>query len=148
MLWPRSVRDLWSWEPWEQMRRLQREMSRYFPDWWPGARRPFPPVNVWTGRDDVVVTAELPGVDPAKIDLAVEGDTLTLSGSRELSSLKEGQSFSRQERPGGAFSRVVQLPFRADPAKVDAEYKKGVLRVTLPRLEEDKPKQITVKTAE
>jgi HSP20 family protein len=140
------MRRLWATDPWEEMRRLQREMNRLFSGVAPGlTRRLFPPVNVWVGRDQAVVTAELPGVDPAAIDINVVGDSLSLSGSREPDELGEGQSFTRQERPVGAFSRTVQLPFRVEPDGVEATYARGILTVTLPRLEADKPRQISVK---
>jgi HSP20 family protein len=139
------VHELWSWEPFEDVRRLQRQMGRLFSDAWPFARRAFPPVNVWTGRDNVIVTAALPGLDPAKLDLTVVGDTLTLNGEREAEPLTEEQSLSRQERETGTFSRAIQLPYRVDPDKVEARYAKGILRIDLPRLEADKPKQIAVK---
>lgn len=148
MLWPRTMRGLWSWEPWEEMRRLQRQMNRLSGDVLPGvSRRVFPPVNIWTGRDDIIVTAELPGVDPQKVEISVVGDTLTISGSREGAELKEGESFSRQERETGVFSRTIQLPFRVGADKVEASYARGVLRITLPRLEAEKPKQVPIKAA-
>lgn len=146
MLWPRTMRRLWATDPWEEMRRLQRDMNRLFSGVAPGlARRLFPPVNVWVGRDQAVVTAELPGVDPANIEINVVGDSLSLSGRREADELGEGQSFTRQERPVGAFSRTIQLPFRVEPDGVEATYARGILTVTLPRLEADKPRQISVK---
>lgn len=149
MLWPRAMRDLWSWEPLEEMKRLQREMGRVFSDVWRGiSSRVFPAVNIWTGREDAVVTVELPGVDPKKLDLSVVGDTLTISGAREPEELKEGQAYNRRERETGDFSRTVQLPFRIEPDKVTAHYANGILRVTLPRLEADKPKQISVKATQ
>jgi HSP20 family protein len=143
------MRELWSWEPLDQLRRLQRDMGRAITDAWHGlAARAFPAVNIWTGHDDAVVTVEVPGVDPQKLDLSVVGDTLTVSGSREPDHLEEGQAFSRRERETGEFSRTVQLPFRVETDKVAAHYAHGILRVTLPRLEADKPKQVTVKATQ
>jgi len=145
MLWPRTVHELWSWEPLEEMRRLQREMSRALAGRLPTlTRKVFPAVNVWTGRDDAIVTAELPGVDPGKLDITVVGDTLTISGSRAADELKEDQAYSRQERESGKFTRQIQLPFRVEPDRVEAHYARGILRITLPRLEADKPKQISI----
>lgn len=146
MLWPKTMRELWSWEPMDQLRRLQRDMGRALTDAWRGlSARVFPAVNIWTGHDDAVVTVELPGVDATKLDLSVVGDTLAISGRREPDHLEEGQAFSRRERDTGDFTRTVQLPFRVEADKVSAHYVNGVLRVTLPRLEADKPKQITIK---
>jgi len=146
MLWPRRMRELWGLDPWDEMRRIQREVNRLFAGVAPGfIRRAFPAVNVWVGRDKAVVTAELPGVDAAAISITVTGDTLSLSGERPAD---EGQAFVRQERLVGAFSRTVQLPFRVEPDQVEAAYARGVLTITLPRLETDKPKQIAVKGAQ
>ncbi len=148
MLWPTRMRDFWATEPFEELRRLHREMDRLFGGLWPLREAPaFPPVNLWTGRDDVVVTAELPGVDPSGLDITVLGDTLTISGSRPAPELPEGGNFDRQERFAGNFSRRVQLPYRVDPDKVEATYSKGILEVRLPRHEADKPKQIAVKAS-
>lgn len=146
MLWPRTMRRLWSLEPWEEMERLHRQMHRLFRGVVPGLlRRAFPPLNLWTGRDRAVVTAELPGIDPEQIEITVVGDTLSLSGSRAADDPGEGHAFTRQERPTGTFSRTIQLPFRVEPDQVEASYARGILTVTLPRLEADKPTQVAVK---
>lgn len=148
MLWPTRMRDPWTLEPFEELRRLHRGMDRLFGGLWPLREAPtFPAVNVWAGRDDVVATAELPGVDPAKLELTVLGDTLTIAGSRPAPELPEGGTFDRHERFAGDFSRRVQLPYRVDPGKVEAHYRDGILEVRLPRHEADKPKQIAVKTS-
>jgi HSP20 family protein len=148
MLWPRTMRDWWQWDPVREVQRLQRDMDRLAAGYRLGAaERVFPPVNVWTGRDDAVVTAELPGIDPAKLDITVVGDTLTLSGTREPAEPGEGQVVNRLEREAGDFARTIQLPFRVEPDKVEAAYAKGVLQIKLPRLEADKPKQIAIKAS-
>jgi len=132
-------------DPLQEMQRLQREMNRVFS----GLEQPLnpevPPLNAWVGESDVVVSAELPGVDPGKVDVSVVGDTLTISGAREAAALKEGDSYHRQERSHGRFTRSLQLPFHVEAGKVEAKYDKGILRVTLPRAEADKPKKIAVK---
>lgn len=148
MLWPTSMRDWWQWDPFREMRRLQREVDRALSGLVPSfVPRVFPPVNIWTGRDDVVVTAELPGVEPKKLDISVVGDTLSLSGEREPVQPAEGQVVNRLERETGSFSRTVQLPFRVEADKVEATYSRGVLRIRLPRLEAEKPKQIAVRAS-
>jgi len=132
-------------DPLQEMQRLQREMNRVFS----GLEQPLnpevPPLNAWVGESDVVVSAELPGVDPGKVDVSVVGDTLTISGAREAAALKEGDSYHRQERSHGRFTRSLQLPFHVEAGKVEAKYDKGILRVTLPRAEADKPKKVAVK---
>lgn len=104
-------------------------------------------MNVWTNEDGAVVTAELPGIDPKDIDISVNNDTLTVTGCRQLQELPEDATYHRRERGCGRFSRSFQLPFQVESEKVSAAFERGVLRITLPRAEVDKPRKIAVKTA-
>jgi len=133
-------------DPMTDMQRLQREMNRLFSGAAELYAHDFPAVNVWSGENGLVVTAEVPGIDPEKLDISIVGDSLTLSGVREHVVLKEGESYHRQERSQGRFTRTLQLPFHVDAGKVEAKYEKGVLRITLPRAEVDKPKKIKIKS--
>jgi len=134
------------WDPWKELERLQDEVSRAF-----GSRvgpgRDFPPVNVWSGDDAVVVTAEVPGIDPADLDISVVNDTLTIRGERKAAELQRGERYHRRERGYGEFVRTVKLPFRIDGDHVEAKVSKGVLVVHLPRAEEDRRKRIEVAAA-
>jgi HSP20 family protein len=132
-------------DPMTEMQRLQREMNRLFSGAAELYADDFPAVNVWISESGVIVTAELPGVDPAKMDIKVVGDSWTLTGSREPAFLKEGEGYHRQERTYGSFARTLQLPFQVEAAKVDAKYQKGVLYITLPRMEAEMPKKIAIK---
>jgi HSP20 family protein len=107
-----------------------------------------PALNVWSGEDTLHVTAELPGIDPEKIDVAVRGDELTLRGSFAERELKEGERWIRQERAPYAFVRTLRLPFRVESDKVSAEYKNGILSLTLPRAEAERPQRIQIKAGE
>jgi len=135
--------------PWREMERLQREMNRLFseaPQWFGSrATQGYPAMNVWANEDGLVITAELPGLSPEDIEISVVGDTLTLSGTREPEALEEGMTYHRRERNYGNFKRVFQLPFKVEAEKVAAIFDKGVLSVTLPRAEADKPLKITIK---
>ncbi len=138
------------WDPWREIGQLQNEMTRMLA----GARacpslgqREFPPVNLFVNEHDVLLTLEVPGIDPAKVDITVTGDTVTLKGERQVEQLKDGQAFHRRERPSGKFEREVQLPFEVDPSKTDATYARGVLAVRMARPESLKPRKVTVKTA-
>lgn len=137
--------------PWQEMRRLQRDMNRLFSDSFSlaGGRvgPSYPAMNVWTNQDGATITAELPGVDPEDIDISIVGDMLTLTGSRQPDELKDGQQFHRRERSFGKFSRTFQLPFRVEADQVEATFKNGVLHIFMPRVEEDKPKKIAVNSA-
>jgi HSP20 family protein len=127
-----------------EMARLQREMNRLFSN--VGQRTPqdYPPVNIWEDMQNAVVTAELPGIDPQKVDIEVTGDILTLSGGSQVETLKENETYLRQERDHGSFKRKIQLSFPVDSKKVEARYEKGILSITLPRLEESLPKKIKI----
>ncbi len=131
--------------PLREMQRVQREMNRIFSGLDQPVNQEIPAVNAWVGEGDVIGTAELPGVDPGKVDISVVGDTLTIGGSRETAPLMEGESYHRQERSYGRFSRSLQLPFHVEAGKVEAKYDKGVLKITLPRAEADKPRKISVR---
>lgn len=144
---------LWTWptsrypDVWSEMDRLQREMNRLFEPFSSSTGRgptSYPAVNIWSGDDDVLLTAELPGIDPESLEVTVKNDTVTIRGERTLDELKEGETYLRQERGAGRFVRSFSLPFHVDDTKVSAAYQKGILQLTLPRREEDKPKKITV----
>lgn len=131
--------------PWQEMERMRREMNRLFSS--AATRRVapgFPAMNVWTNQDGAVVTAELPGLSPEDIDISVVGDTLTVKGSRQVEELENVQ-YHRRERSYGKFSRTFQLPFQVEAGNVDASFEKGVLYISLPRAEADKPRRIEVK---
>jgi HSP20 family protein len=104
-------------------------------------------MNIWSNEEGAVITAELPGVDAENIDISVVGDTLTLSGSRQSDELEEGEKYHRRERRSGKFSRTFQLPFRIETDRIEANFEKGLLHVSVPRSEADKPKKISVKSA-
>lgn len=143
MFWRPSI---WN-SAWEG--RLEDQLNRLFagPS---GAVHEFPAVNVWQNDEKALVRTELPGLDPASIEISVLGDTLTLQGARrseEAEAATPEKTFHRRERPWGEFSRTVELPFVVDSAKVDATFHNGVLSVELPRAAEDKPRKIALKSA-
>ena len=86
-------------------------------------------------------------LDPKEIDVSVRGDILTLGGERKQEKEEKGENFHRVERSYGAFSRSVQLPAQVDAAKVDATYKDGVLKITMPKTKGAGTKKIQVKAA-
>lgn len=149
MLWRDryGYRGMWpSNSMWRELRRLQRDMDHLLGGTRGPVRAKFPAVNVWVGDEGVTVKAEIPGVAPDDLDISVMGETLTLSGKREMQELPEGAQFHRRERGYGEFSRTLELPFRVDAGQVKASFRNGILNMELPRLPEDKPKKITVKS--
>ncbi len=110
-------------------------------------RDEFPRLNIWKNDNAVVLTAEVPGVDPADIDLNITSDKIGISGELPSRNRAEGEAYQRLERSSGKFQRQVDLPFRIDTEKVSAECRNGVLKVRLQRAEADKPRKIAVKAA-
>jgi len=104
-----------------------------------------PAMDVYETDDEVVVTVELPGLSAEDVDVSVEDSTLTVSGSRELSSEVKEKGYHRSERRYVAFSRAVTLPPQVDTSKVDARFSDGVLTIEIPRVEKAEPTKITVK---
>lgn len=104
-----------------------------------------PVLNVWEDENAVYTEVDLPGIDPAKLEITVaEGNQLTIQGERPAPNF-EGVSWIRQERPFGKFVRVVGLPTLVNAEQVEAKYENGVLRLTLPKHEAAKPRKIVVK---
>jgi len=133
----------------EEMERMQREMNKMMGGF--SFERPlgaavFPAINAWTTEDEEIVTAQLPGVNPDDIELAIVNDVLTISGERMAADGETNgeKRYHRRERVSGKFSRSMQLAFAVAADKVTAGYENGVLKVTLPRAEADKPRKITV----
>lgn len=145
--WPRNP-----WSIFDELESLQEDMSQVFSGrgrsrrGWRGRRwrSAYPLMNVWSSSDGVVIDAELPGVEPKDVDISVMGDELTVRGNVNAGEGAEGTTYHRRERPAGEFTRTLQLPFRADAGKVKANYRDGVLRLTVPRSEEEKPRKIAI----
>jgi len=110
------------------------------------SRGSFPAVNVGSSPDTVEVIAFAPGVDPKSLQVTVDKGLLVIAGERSSEAPKrsEGDTVYAQERFTGAFKRVIALPDDADPAKVDARLREGVLHVSIAKRESSKPRQITV----
>ena len=135
---------------WDEMERVQREMNRLFNSSFinrPSFPAEFPAINIWAQNDGVVLTAEVPGINPDEMDISVVGQTISISGNREMNEAGDQTRFHRQERQNGKFARSVELPFTVDANNVQASFEKGILTITLPRVEAEKPKKITVKAS-
>ena len=144
--------------PWQTLEALRRELDRVFDGtdtrnepffrtaFLPGrAARRYPLINLYEDKDAVYLEALAPGVDPATLNLNVVGNTLSITGEkRRVAGDVKPEAFHRSERATGKFVRHLQLPVEVDEGKVRADYKDGLLIVTLPKAEKAKPKQITV----
>jgi len=103
-----------------------------------------PALDLYESGDHLVAVVELPGMRKEDIDISLHDGTLTISGERKRES-NNGETAQRTERYVGTFRRSISLPTRVDPSKVSATYQDGILKVTLPKAEEAKPKQIQVR---
>jgi HSP20 family protein len=132
-----------------QMDRIQRELLQNF-DLEPSIRGAgpggFPAINVGSTPKSVEMIAFVPGLDPASIDVQLEQGVLTISGERpeSVSSLGERTTIQVNERFAGRFRRVVSLPEDIDPDTVNAQYRDGVLHVSIARRESSQPRRISV----
>ena len=131
---------------------LRRELLRAF-EMFGGDREPrtspsgvFPPINVTQDADRFYVRAELPGIVASELSISALRNRLSISGKREIAKEHERASYHRRERPEGTFNRTLTLPMWIDAERIEARYADGILTLTLPKAEEAKPRQITVKT--
>ena len=144
--------------PWQTLEALRRELDRVFDEtgtrnepffrtaFLPGrAARRYPLTNLYEDKDTLYLEALAPGVDPATLDLKVVDNTLSIVGEkRRVAGDVKPEAFHRSERATSKFVRHLQLPVEVDENKVHADYKDGLLIVTLPKAEKAKPKQIAV----
>ena len=141
------------WNPWRERSSLENRISRFFDD----AFRPTswlnedfglgnwkPVVDIYDHDDKIVIKAELPGVDKKDIEVDLKDRVLTLKGERSYENEVKEENYHRKERAFGKFHRSFTLPAGYDPEKINADYKDGVLKIEIPKPEEQKPKKITV----
>jgi HSP20 family protein len=104
----------------------------------------FPAVNIYDDGEAFLVRAEIPGADRDSLEITTRGNELTIRGERAVKTAEAAASYHRRERDGGRFRRAITLPQRVDGERVSATYRQGVLDVTLPRLNEEKPRKIQI----
>lgn len=135
---------------WQEMDRIQREMNRMFRSTEGVQLHPapnFPAMNIWANENGQLITAEIPGVEPDELEISVTGEILTLSGLRKPEMIGDETTWHRRERGYGRFKRSIQLPYPVQSDKIEASFKNGVLNISLPRAEQDKPRKIVIKSA-
>ena len=138
--------------PFAEMDRIRREIDRLFTEtfgrsFFRDYSGVFPPVNLYETEDHYVLTAELPGVALSDVEITATEDSVTINGDRKPEDGGEKASYHRRERGSGYFRRIVTLPDRIDPDKVEATLKNGVLTIKLAKAEEVKPRKIEVRTS-
>lgn len=145
--------ELVRWSPWKDMAVLQNRINRMFSDtMYPAAKDGekaelcswHPVVDVFEDEDNLVIKAELPGMDKKDIEIDVKDRVLSLKGERSYDNEVKEDKYYRRERLFGNFMRSFTLPSNVDPEKISADYKEGVLSITVPKPEAEKPKKISV----
>jgi HSP20 family protein len=137
---------------WDPYRTLQSQIDRLFentlfhqqPGNTPALTAWAPNVDIRETPNELVLEADLPGLEEKDLDVRVENNMLTIGGERKFESKVSEDDYMRLERSYGSFSRSFALPPTVEPEKIRAEYRNGVLSVRLPKREEAKPKQIKV----
>ena len=104
-----------------------------------------PPVDVRETNEHVILTAELPGLEPEDVEVTLQDQILSISGQRTLEKAAEGENVRRVERSYGSFSRSFTLPATVKTDKVDAKFENGLLSISLPKVEESKPRKIAIR---
>jgi HSP20 family protein len=139
------------WEPFREFSTLQDRMNRLFRDSFSEGREESlttaafaPAVDVYEDEHNITLKIEAPGVEEKDIDVRVENNTLTVHGERKFEKDEKEENYRRIERQYGSFTRSFTLPTTVDSEKVSANYDKGVLKITLVKKAEAKPKQIKV----
>jgi HSP20 family protein len=139
------------WDPFRDLVTLRDRMNRLFEEAFAGREESemlkgewYPAVDIHEKERELILTAELPGVDEKDIDIEVEGNTLTLKGKREIEKETKEEDYHRIERSYGSFYRSFTLPYNVDAGKIKAEHDNGVLRISMPKKPELKPKKVNV----
>ncbi|HYE05357.1 MAG TPA: Hsp20/alpha crystallin family protein [Planctomycetota bacterium] len=129
------------WDAFSEMQRVFDEVGRDFAG---GLGADYPTMNLWSNDDGVAITAEMPGVDPKALEISTVGSTLTIRGKRTVSPPVEGATCLRDEIGSLEFARSIQLPFDVDADSAVADYRDGILHLSLKRPESSKPRRIVV----
>lgn len=145
--------NLVKWNPWRELETFQNRMGHFFhePFFMPSLFNDEadmggwnPVVDIYEDKDHIVIKAELPGMDKKNIKVDLKDNVLTLEGERSYENESKENHYYRKERVFGKFKRAFRLPDNLDPEKINADYKNGVLKIEIPKPEEEKPKQIAV----
>ena len=141
------------WDPFRELNTLQDRMNRLFEEANRGWRSDdpssttswSPAVDIYETQNEIVVKAELPGMERKDIELSLENNVLTLKGNRQFEKEAKDENYHRIERSYGTFSRSFSIPAVVDESRIAADHRDGVLTITLPKTQKAKAKQIAIK---
>lgn len=131
-----------------------RELASFFENWAPTGKDQLasgtfvPPVDVYEDEQNLILKLEIPGVNEEDLNVSLENNTLTIQGERKFEKEEKEENFHRIERRFGSFTRTFRLPSTVDAEKVEANYEKGILKISLAKRAEAKPKQIKIGSTE
>ena len=129
------------WEPFE-------EIDNFFKEVMParihGATAFAPAIDLYQDKDNVIAEVYIPGINPDNVEVAIENDVLTIKGKTEQKKEIDDKNYYRKEVRVGSFQRAVQLPIHVKGNKAQASYKDGILKISIPKAEEVKPKTIKI----
>lgn len=144
------------WDPFDDLASLRESMDKLFDEFFTrrpeqgGRRMPMvwqPAIEAYEADGDVVVRAELPGIDPNTVEISLSNDTLTIKGEAKSEHEDKGRSYYRRELRYGSFLRSIALPAGVEGDKARATYKNGILEIRVPKSERAKPKSVKVEVA-
>lgn len=138
------------WDPFDDLASLRESMDKLFEEFF--TRRPTraavtvwqPAVELFESDNDVVVRAELPGIDPKSVDISVTENTLTIKGEARSEHEEKGRNYYRRELRYGAFTRTLAMPVEVKGDQAKASYKNGILEIRVPKSERARPKSVKV----
>lgn len=140
--------SLTRWHPFREVESLQREMNRLFDNFSPAefseGSRFMPAAEISETDSAVNLQIEIPGMQPEDLDIQVSADSVSISGERKSETKSEENGVTRSEFRYGSFQRVIPLPSRIENSSVEADYKDGILKLHMPKLEEERNRVVKV----
>lgn len=140
------------WDPFRDMVTLREKMNRLFEDVFTGRAEDkelaagtwAPAVDIYETENELIMTAEVPGIEEKDIEIKIEDNTLSLRGERKFEKETKEENYHRIERSYGSFYRAFTLPNSIDPDKIQAEHENGVLKISMPKRHELKPRKVKI----
>lgn len=143
--------ELALWQPLKEMERIRKEMDNIWDTFFDrtpgrgyGVSEWLPSLDVSETKNNYIVNAEIPGIDPKEVEISLNDNILTIKGEKKQEKEEENENYHVIERSYGSFTRSLRLPGQIQGDKVKATYKNGILKITLPKTEEAKKKEIKV----
>ncbi len=139
------------WDPFQEMLNLRRTVDRLFDNSNPDNCQSMQwglAVDVVENKDDFIVKASVPGINPDDLDVSYNDDTLTIKGEIKSDNEVKNEQYQLRERRYGTFARSISLPVKVKGDAIEANYQNGVLTLRLPKAEEVKPKRISIKVSD